>query len=192
MTDTTDLAQDDHRNDALSPDDTVREIPRPAERVDPETTSELDHEGDVAADYLEGLLDILDLDGDIDLDIEAGRPLVSVVEARKGDLQHLVGRDGAVLSAVQDLTRLAVTNQTGHRSRLILDIAGHRSRRRDSIRRIAESAVAEARDSGQPVRLSAMTAFERKVVHDAVAAAGLSSNSEGVEPRRYVVVLPAD
>ncbi len=151
---------------------------------------DLNRQGDIAADYLEGLLDILDLDGDIDLDIEAGRALVSVVEARAGELGHLVGDAGEVLTALQDLTRLAVTQQSGERSRLILDIAGHRSRRRDGLRKIGEAAVAEARETGAPVRLAAMTAFERKVVHDVVGEAGLSSQSEGTDPHRYVVITP--
>lgn len=151
---------------------------------------DLDRQSDVAADYLEGLLDILDLDGDIDLDVEAGRALVSVIEARTGELAHLVGEDGEVLAAVQDLTRLAVTQQTGERSRLILDIAGHRARRRDGLRKIGEAAVAEARETGAPVRLAAMSAFERKVIHDVVAEAGLVSQSEGADPQRYVVITP--
>lgn len=148
-------------------------------------------EGDVAADYLEALLDIVDLDGDIDIGIENDRAAVAVVEVNPGELQHLVGADGEVLTALQDLTRLAVARETGHRSRLMLDIAGHRATRRAELQRIAASAIAEVQASNAPVRLESMTAFERKVVHDAVAEAGLNSGSEGTDPQRYVVISPA-
>jgi spoIIIJ-associated protein len=147
----------------------------------------LEREGDVAADYLEGLLDIADLDGDIDMDVEGERALVSIVG---GDLTSLVGRDGAVLEALQELTRLAVLRETGARSRLMLDIDGHRARRRTDLTQRGTAAAEEARRTGAPVRLTPMSAFERKVVHDAVAAAGLTSESEGEEPNRFVVVLP--
>ena len=164
----------------------------PASQVDDEDDGEeLVDEGEVAADYLEGLLDIADLDGDIDITVENDRAALSVVEVNAGDLEHLVGDDGRVLSALQDLTRLAVTRETGQRSRLMLDIAGHRATRRAELQRIAQQAISEARESGQPVRMSSMTAFERKVVHDEVAAEGLSSESEGSEPQRYVVITPA-
>jgi len=147
----------------------------------------LEREGDIAADYLEGLLDIADLDGDIDMDVEGDRALVSIVG---GDLQQLVGDQGKVLDALQELTRLAVTRETGERSRLMLDVAGHRAARREALTALGAEASARAASSGEPVRLEPMTPFERKVVHDAVAAAGLQSESEGVEPRRFVVVLP--
>lgn len=148
----------------------------------------LEQEGDVAADYIEGLLDIADLDGDIDMDVERDRALVSVVGAT---LDELVGPDGEVLEALQELTRLAVLRQTGERSRLMLDISGYRKRRRAELAAIGEQAVADVKRDGQPVKLAAMTPFERKVVHDVVAAAGLVSESEGEEPERRVVVHPA-
>ncbi len=147
----------------------------------------LEQEGDIAADYLEGLLDIADLDGDIDMDVEGDRAMVSIV----GDgLDELVGRDGQVLDALQELTRLAVLRETGERSRLMLDVAGHRARLRAELTETGRLAAEKAKTSGEPVRMEPMTPFERKVVHDAVAAAGLQSESEGVEPGRYVVVLP--
>ena len=149
--------------------------------------SHLEREGDIAADYLEGLLDIADLDGDIDMDVEGDRALVSIVG---GDIEHLVGDHGQVLDALQELTRLAVTRETGDRSRLMLDVAGHREARRQALTALGTEAATRASSTGEPVRLEPMTPFERKVVHDAVAAAGLTSESEGVEPRRYVVVLP--
>ena len=147
----------------------------------------LEREGEVAADYLEGLLDIVDADGDIDMDVEGDRAVVSIIGDR---LRHLVGPGGSVLDALQDLTRLAVARETGTRSRLMLDIGGHRARRRQELTNIGTQAAEQVRTGGQPVTLDPMTAFERKVVHDAVAAAGLRSESEGVEPQRRVVVLP--
>lgn len=152
---------------------------------------ELVEEGDVAADYLEGLLDIVDLDGDIDITVENDRAAVAVIEVNSGDLRELVGEDASVLRALQDLTRLAVARETGHRSRLMLDIAGHRATRRAELQRLAKHAIEDARTSGDPVRMAAMTAFERKVVHDEVAAAGFTSESEGEDPNRYVVITPA-
>lgn len=152
----------------------------------------LEQEGEIAADYLEGLLDIADLDGDIDMDVEGERASVSIVsEGPSRDLNKLVGRDGEVLEALQELTRLAVHRETGDRCRLMLDIAGYRARKRAELTDIGAKAAAEAKGTGQPVKLKAMTPFERKVVHDAVAAAGLRSESEGEEPQRRVVVLPA-
>ena len=148
----------------------------------------LEQEGEIAADYLEELLDIADLDGDIDMDVEGDRASVSIVGA---ELSQLVGRNGEVLEALQELTRLAVYRETGERSRLMLDISEYRARKRAELEKLAADTVAEVKESGEAVELDPMTPFERKVVHDAVAAAGLSSESEGVEPRRYVVVLPA-
>jgi spoIIIJ-associated protein len=149
---------------------------------------QLEHEGDIAADYLEELLDIADLDGDLDMDVEGERAVVSIVGA---ELQQLVGDQGKVLDALQELTRLAVYRETGERSRLMLDISGHRAARRRELEELAATTVAEVKESGERSALRPMTPFERKVVHDAVAAAGLTSESEGIEPRRYVVVLPA-
>lgn len=151
----------------------------------------LEQEGEIAADYLEGLLDIADLDGDIDMDVEADRAAVSVVaEGGTRDLQKLVGRDGEVLEALQELTRLAVHRETGERSRLMLDIAGHRAHKREQLGALARETVEQVKETGEPAKLKPMTPFERKVVHDAVAAAGLRSESEGEEPQRRVVVLP--
>ncbi|MGW0230066.1 Jag family protein [Actinopolymorpha singaporensis] len=148
----------------------------------------LEAEGDVAADYLEELLDIADIDGDIDLDVEGDRAMVAIVG---GDLNLLVGQDGEVLEALQELTRLAVYRETGERSRLMLDIGGYRAQRRADLVALAEKVVEEVRASGEPVRMAPMTPFERKIVHDAVAAKGLTSESEGEEPDRRVVVQQA-
>ena len=149
---------------------------------------DLEREGEIAADYLEELLDIADLDGDIDMDVERDRALVSVVGA---DLDDLVGRDGTVLDALQELTRLAVLTATGHRSRLMLDVGGYRAGRRTVLSELGRTTAEAVRETGEKVRLAAMTPFERKIVHDAVAEAGLRSESEGEEPQRCVVVLPA-
>ncbi|WP_239021889.1 protein jag [Nocardioides jishulii] len=148
----------------------------------------LEAEGDIAADYLEELLDIADLDGDLDMDVDGDRASVSIVGA---DLSMLVGRDGEVLEALQELTRLAVYRETGERSRLMLDISGYRATKREELIELAAGLIAQVRETGQKVSLDPMTSFERKVVHDEVTAAGLVSESEGVEPRRRVVILPA-
>jgi spoIIIJ-associated protein len=147
----------------------------------------LEREGDVAADYLEELLDIADLDGDLDMDVEGDRAAVSIVGA---DLNPLVGQRGEVLDALQELTRLAVYRETGERSRLMLDISGYRADQRARLVALAQESVARVKETGEQVALDPMSPFERKVVHDAVAEAGLTSESEGVEPRRFVVVLP--
>lgn len=146
----------------------------------------LEQEGDIAADYIEGLLDIADFDGDIDMDVEGERALVAVVGA---DLDELVGRRGEVLEALQELTRLAVHRQTGNRTRLMLDVGGYRERRRAELTKLGTDVAAEVKRTGEPKPMAPMTPFERKIVHDAVAAAGLRSESEGEEPERFVVVF---
>lgn len=153
----------------------------------PSRVERLELEGEIAADYLEELLDIADLDGDLDMDVEGDRAAVSIVG---GELSQLVGSDGEVLDALQELTRLAVYRETGERSRLMLDISGYRADKRASLVTVAQEAIARVRESGAPVSLEPMSAFERKVVHDEVKAAGLISESEGMDPRRYVVIQP--
>jgi spoIIIJ-associated protein len=152
------------------------------------SVAELELEGEIAADYIEALLDVADLDGDIDMDVEGDRAVVSVVGAT---LDELVGRRGEVLEALQELTRLAVHKQTGNRTRMMLDVGGYRQRRRAELAAAGQDAAEEVQRTGEPKRLWAMNPFERKIVHDAVAAAGLRSESEGEEPDRRVVVLPA-
>lgn len=160
----------------------------PAAEESEESGPTLEEEGDVAADYLEALLDIIDADGDIDIDVEGERALVSVIEVNKGELGHLVGDDGEVLSALQELTRLAVARETGERSRLMVDIAGFRAAQRARLQEDAKAAISEAQRTAAPVSMRAMNPFERKVVHDVVAEAGLVSESEGEEPERRVVI----
>lgn len=158
----------------------------------PSRREALEAEGDVAADFLEALLDIADIVGDIDVDIDGDRAAVSIVDSEEGRVpRRLVGSDGKVLEALQELTRLAVQTETGERSRLMLDVAGHRAARRSEVVEVAADAIAKVRESGLPVEMDPMSAFERKIVHDEVLAAGLRSESEGVEPYRYVIVLPA-
>lgn len=154
--------------------------------------SQLEEEGDIAADYLEELLDICDLDGDIDIDVENGRAALAIISEEYGDrwLKRLVGDNGLVLDALQELTRLAVQAKTGERSRLMLDIAGFREGVKQQLAAAARVALAEVEASGEPVRMAVMNPFERKVVHDVVKAAGLTSESEGAEPNRRVVILP--
>ena len=173
-----DTDDEDEVDDADDSDETAR----PARR------KRLEQEGEIAADYLEELLEITDLDGDLDMDVEGDRATVSIVGA---NLPMLVGDTGEVLEALQELTRLAVYRETGERSRLMLDVSGHRADRRTALEEQAAKIVAEVQESGEQASLEPMTPFERKVVHDVVAAAGLKSESEGSEPRRYVVVLPA-
>ncbi|WP_061961281.1 Jag family protein [Demequina flava] len=155
--------------------------------------SALEAEGDVAADFLEELLDILDMDGDIDISVEAGRAKVAIVaDGPNQDLKRLVGPDGEVLDALQDLARLAVQSDTGQLSRFMLDIADFRAGRRERLAEQARVAIGEVRESGVKKALEPMNAFERKVVHDVVLEAGLVSESEGEDPHRHVVVLPAE
>jgi spoIIIJ-associated protein len=151
---------------------------------------DLVEEGEIAADYLEQLLDILDFDGDIDLDVDGGRAIVAIDGG--DDLAKLVGQRGEVLDALQELTRLAVQQATGDRSRLMLDVAGWRAGRRTRLSALGAEVAARVATSGERESLKPMTPFERKIVHDAVAkVTGVKSESEGVEPNRRVVVLPA-
>ena len=169
-------------------EDLADEADEDDEDDDEDDLTSLEEEGDIAADYIEGLLDIADLDGDIDMDVEGDRAVVSVVGAT---LDELVGDDGEVLEALQELTRLAVHRKTGTRARLMLDVGGFRVRRRAELADLGRSVAEEVARSGEPKKLRAMSPFERKIIHDAVAVAGLRSESEGEEPNRRVVVFPA-
>ncbi|HET7475421.1 MAG TPA: R3H domain-containing nucleic acid-binding protein [Dermatophilaceae bacterium] len=159
----------------------------------PARAAQLEREGEVAADFLERLLDIADLDGDIDVDIDGDRASIAIVDSEEGQVpRRLVGPGAKVLEALQELTRLAVQSATGERSRLMLDIAGHRATRKVELIRLAQSAVEQVQAGSTRVVLEPMSAFERKIVHDHVSAAGLTSQSEGTEPTRFVVVLPGE
>jgi spoIIIJ-associated protein len=152
--------------------------------------ADLFRQSEVAADYVEGLLDILDADGDIDELVSNGRPVVEVVGSK---LQSLIGPRGATLEALQELTRLAIFKQTGEPSRLLLDVGGYRDQRRKELAVVARGAVEKVKQQGEAVRLEPMSAFERKCVHDVVnASEGVASESEGVEPNRRIVVRPSE
>jgi spoIIIJ-associated protein len=163
------------------------EAPKTSKTEKKSLVARLEEEGDVAADYLEGLLDITDLDGDIDIDVENDRASLAIAG---GALSHLVGDRGEVLDAIQELTRLAVQTSTGERSRLMLDIDNFRSEKREELAKLAHEIADQVKSSGEAVKLSPMNAFERKVIHDTIQEIGLTSESEGEDPNRCVVVLP--
>ena len=152
------------------------------------TVEQLNDEADIAADYLEGLLDIVDYEGDIELGVRNGRATVQIVADDDTDIKHLIGRNGEVVEALQQLTRLAVQQKTGERSHLIVDVDGFLKRKREGLRQLAFDAVDKARETGEPVNLKPMNSFERKIVHDVVRDEGLRSRSHGEEPKRYVTV----
>ena len=181
--------EEDLDTTATAQESDVAEEPKKSESV-AATDSDMFQQSEIAADYVEGLLDILDYDGDIDELVSAGRPMVEVVGGR---LQPLVGQRGATLEALQELTRLAIFRATGSPSRLLLDIGGYRASRRKELAAVARNAVEKVKEHGDPVRLEPMSAFERKCVHDVVnAITGVQSESEGVEPNRRIVVRVAD
>jgi spoIIIJ-associated protein len=195
-------ARADEATDATDPADEADETDEAEEAEDADEADDADvaeaketsdndlfRQSEIAADYVEGLLDILDYDGDIDELVSGGRPVVEVVGGR---LQPLVGQRGATLEALQELTRLAVFRETGSPSRLLLDVGGYRANRRKELAAVAKNAVEKVKEYGEAVRLEPMSAFERKCVHDVVnALPGVESESEGVEPHRRIVVRPA-
>jgi spoIIIJ-associated protein len=181
---------EDGDEDDESEDDESEEDAEKGESVrrDP-SDADLFRQSEIAADYIEGLLDILDVDGDIDELVQNGRPMVEVVGGR---LNNLVGNRGATLEALQELSRLAVYRQTGEPSRLLLDVGGFRAARRKELVAVAKNAAEKVKQHGEAVRLEPMSAFERKCVHDVInAMAGVESESEGVEPSRRIVVRPS-
>jgi len=194
--DTSQVEQDSTVNEGLAQDvpaqDVAAEGKGDVDSTPTTQTSLLEREGEVAADFLEQLLDIADMDGDIDVDVDGDRAAVAIVDSEEGRVsRRLVGSDGNVLEALQELTRLAVQASTGERSRLMLDVAGYRAERRAAVVMVARAAIAVVKSTDEKAAMDPMTAFERKVVHDEVLAAGLVSESEGVEPQRHVVILPA-
>jgi spoIIIJ-associated protein len=183
---TVEVLEEEAPEDSADAADTATDDADAGTEVDSE--ERLVAEGEIAGDYLEELLDLLDFDGDIDLDVEGSRAVVSIDGS--DDLNKLVGRKGEVLDALQELTRLAVHQKTGVRSRLMLDIASWRRRRREELAALGDKVARRVLESGDREELAPMTPFERKIVHDAVAAiSGVHSESEGVEPGRRVVVL---
>ena len=188
-----DNADDPTPDDVTAHDSTAHEVEAvPARRTRSSVKEDLIREGEIAADFLETLLDIADLDGDLEVDIEGNRAAVAIVDSEDGEApRNLVGPGARVLDALQELTRLAVQAETGDRSRLMLDVAGYRADRRAALVRTAQRFIDQVKEAGEQVELEPMTAFERKVIHDEVLAAGLHSESDGVEPQRYVVIYPA-
>lgn len=152
------------------------------------TIDQLNEEADIAADYLEGLLDIVDYEGDIEMGVRNNRPTVQIVADDDTDIKHLIGRNGEVVDALQQLTRLAVQQKTGERSHLIVDVDGYLKRKRQRLHDIALDAIDEVHETGEPVDLKPMNSFERKIVHDVVREEGMKSRSHGEEPHRYVTV----
>lgn len=157
-------------------------------RDEEKTVEQLNDEADIAADYLEGLLDIADYEGDIEMGVRNGRPTVQIVADDDEDIKNLIGHKGEVVDALQLLTRLAVQQKTGDRSRLILDVDGYLKKRRQHLRDLALDVIDEVRETGEPANLDPMNSFERKVVHDLVREEGLKSRSHGEEPHRYVTI----
>jgi spoIIIJ-associated protein len=176
------------RKKPSSTDSTATDSTKDADLKAPKTAAKLEEEGDIAADYLEALLDIADLDGDIDINVENGRAALAIVG---GKLNHLVGREGEVLDSIQELTRLAVQTSTGDRSRLMLDIDNFRANRRTELTALAKEMAEEAETTGGSIKLKPMNAFERKIVHDTIQDLGLTSESDGEDPNRFVVIYPA-
>ncbi|MBA2696685.1 MAG: protein jag [Ornithinimicrobium sp.] len=189
-----------------APSETAGPDPSPDRGPTPEVTSEgteteagstgrtaqLEREGEIAADFLETLLDIADLDGDLEVDIDGDRAAVSIVDSEDGTVtRRLIGKDGEIVEALQELARLSVQADTGERSRLMLDVGGYRAERRATVLAAAKEVIDDVTQSQERRAMSPMTAYERKVVHDEVLKAGLRSESEGEEPQRHVVVLPS-
>ena len=152
------------------------------------TIEQLNEEADVAADYLEGLLDIVDYEGDIEMGVRNHRPTVQIVADDDTDIKHLIGKDGEVVDALQQLTRLAVQQKIGERSHPIVDVDGFLRRKREHLREQALDVIDEVRETGDPVNMKPMNSFERKIVHDMVREEGLKSRSHGEEPHRYVTI----
>ena len=149
----------------------------------------LDQEAELAADFVEGLLDRLDLPGDLEISVTEDQALVDVQDLGSG---LLIGRRGATLDALQELVRSAVQRQTQRRAHVRVDVEGYRARQLEKLRDKCREAIAEVRESGKPVRLEPMDAYERKMMHDLVAkTGGVRSTSEGSEPKRRVVIEPA-
>lgn len=192
MNDTTTApgADEEITENAPQQDAEAAETAQPADAgTDRDRVQELEEEGDIAADYLEELLDIADLDGDIDIDVDGDR---ASVEIRGADQLARMNRPkGELLDALQELARLAVQTRTGNRSRLMLDIGGFRAQHKEELEELARTAIAEAKEGGEPVPMRPMNPFERKVVHDVAKQEGLRSESDGDGKNRHVVIYPA-
>lgn len=150
------------------------------------TLKDLENEGDVAADYIEELLDIADLDGDLDIDARNGRAYVSVTASEQGNVRVLSRPE--TVAALQELTRLAVQNKTGQFSRLILDVGGSRQTREQELAALVDAAAARLENGAASAALPPMSSYERKLVHDLVSERGLVSHSDGEGKDRHTVI----
>jgi spoIIIJ-associated protein len=155
------------------------------------TDDHLKIEADLAADYIEGLLDIADIDGDIEIGVNNGRPLVKVVSENAEALRTLIGDDGEVLLALQELARLSVNEQTNNRTALLIDIDNWRDQRVAELKEVANEAIEQLK-SEETVDLKSMNSFERKMIHDIISEAGYYSHSEGEGRTRHIVVTRED
>ena len=161
----------------------------PVESSESTPEANLDDEGDIAADYIEELLDICDLDGDIDIDTRGGRAYISVNASGDSNIRVLSKPD--TVNALQELTRLAVQTKTGAFSRLILDVGGSREARQAELGRLVDAAVAKIEAGDESAALEPMSSYERKLVHDIVAERGFVSASEGDGRDRHTVITRA-
>ena len=169
-----------------SESDSVDAPRRTNDRDSQRTTEQLEAEGDIAADYIEELLDITDLDGDIDIDARDGRAYISVNSESDSNLRLLSRPD--TVTALQELARIAVQTKTGTFSRLILDVGGSREAREAELSRLVDRAAERIDDGAASVDLPPMSSYERKLVHDLVAEKGLVSESEGEGRDRHTVI----
>ena len=169
-------------------DETTAAAPEATESAE-SSAKALEEEGDIAADYLEELLDIFDLDGDIDIDVRQGRAYLEVTA--NGDSNLSLISDPETVEALQELTRLAVQVKTTNFSRLILDVGGSRQARVDELTRIVNKLIAKVKDTGEAVPMKPMSSYEHKIVHDVISEAGLVSESEGEGRERHIVIRPA-
>jgi len=164
--------------EGIAPEETIKAADTPIK--------DLEDEGEIAADYLEELLDIFDLDGDIDIDVRENRAYIGITAEGSNNLRLIA--DPKTVDALQELTRIAVQVKTGRFSRLVLDVSGSRDARVAELAALVERQVAKAKETGKPVHLQPMSSYERKIVHDFVEQAGLSSESEGEGKERHIVI----
>ena len=180
-------------SDEIKNEEVVEETVEVAETETAEDSKDsikaLEEGGDIAADYLEELLDIYDLDGDIEIDVRQGRAYLEV--SASGDSNLKLISDPETVEALQELTRLAVQVKTNSFSRLILDVGGSRQARVNDLTRIVNKLVAKVKDTGEAIPMKPMSSYERKIVHDLVSEAGLTSESEGEGKERHIVIKPA-
>lgn len=169
----------------------TQEVTEETEVTKPKSSAkELEEEGEVAADYLEELLDIFDLDGDINIDVRQGRAYLEVTADQESNLRLI--SEPETVEALQELTRIAVQAKTQSFSRLILDIAGSRQAKVDALTKVVNRVIDKVKDTNAPVAMKPMSSYERKIAHDLIGEAGLISESEGEGKERHIVAKPAE